>query len=87
MTMKYGSAFLRNTTLSRPTDMANMTQIKEAVCQAIERRYKSVEGAKSVRMDIKFNEDGSLHKIVMFAEYDFTVRGSRPNISQYEMNS
>jgi len=36
---------------------------------------------------MKFNDDGSLCKIILFAEYDFTVRGSRPEIERYEMNS
>lgn len=68
--------------------MADLVQIKEAVCQAIDRRSQAVAGAKSVRVDMKFNDDGSLCRVAMFAEYEFTVRGGRKaGIERYEMNS
>lgn len=68
--------------------MATLAQLKQAVCEALDRKSSAVHEASSVRIDLKFNDDGSLRKVALFAEHEFTVRGGRKvGVERYEMNS
>jgi hypothetical protein len=63
-----------------------MQHVKTAICEALDRRSATVQGAKSVRVDIKFTDEGLPCKVIVFAEHEFTVRGRVP-VERYEMNS
>lgn len=66
--------------------MADLTQIKQAVCEALDRKAPALHGANSVRVDLKFFDDGTVRKVALFAEYEFTIRGARkPDLDRYEM--
>lgn len=68
--------------------MPTLTQLKQAVCEAMDRKSAVIHEANSVRIDLKFNNDGSLRNVILFAEHDFTVRGGRKvGVERYEMNS
>jgi hypothetical protein len=66
--------------------MADLSQLKQAVCEALDRKSSVVNGATSLRVDLKFFDDGSLRKVALFAEHEFTIRGARkPDIDRYDM--
>lgn len=68
--------------------MATLAQLKQAVCEALDMKSAAVHNATSLRVDLKFNDDGSLRKVALFAEHEFTVRGGRKiGVDRYEMNS
>lgn len=68
--------------------MTALAQLKQAFCEAVDRKAAAIQGASSVRVDLKFNDDGTLRKVILFAEHDFAVRGSRKvDVERYEMNS
>lgn len=66
--------------------MADLTQLKQAVCEALDRKSSVVVGATSLRVDLKFFDDGTLRKVALFAEHEFTIRGARkPDLDRYDM--
>lgn len=66
--------------------MTDLTQLKQAVCEAIDRKGAALTGAQSVRVDLKFFDDGTLQKVALSALHEFTIRGARKGgIDRYDM--
>lgn len=68
--------------------MNSLTQdLKDAICEAINLRSGSLgAGTSSLRVDVRFYEDGSVRKVSLEPLFEFNVRSRKPPLDNYNFN-
>lgn len=61
-----------------------LEDVKDAVCAALDRKSTVILGATSLRVEMRFSDDGSLARVELSAKHDFTVRGRKPELARYK---